>query len=346
MNKTLLWFYLSGKRQLKHPFFVILLLLLPIGMWMLHKAETESSDKIAIALYTEGNEWNEEVAADLISSEQSFEFYLCETKEDLSADVAAGSAECGYVFSAELKKGLDSGDYKRLITVVTSPSTVTEKLASETVFAGLFRIYGRELLRNYSEDGEAFTELSGDVWMELEPLYDKYLQDGSTFSFEYATVDGGVMKKDSVKAVFPIRGIAAIFIFVIGLAAAVTACEDDRRGLFTPVAKSKKAVWIMAQLGAPVMLTCFFVFVCLMLTGNGGGVVKEITALVIYGAVTVLFSYLLCLIVKNPLILAGLIPFFIVAGLIACPVFADLSAFLPGLKIVRLFLPPYYYLIL
>lgn len=346
MNKTLLWFYLSCKRQLKHPFFIIMLLLLPTGMWLLHEAESQSSDKIAIALYTEENTWNERVASELINGTHSFDFYLCKSKEELSKDVASGTAECGYVFSKELRERLPLGTYKRLITVVTSPSTVTEKLASETVFAGLFRVYGRELLKAYSEEGEPFKAFSGNAWAELEPIYDGYLVNGSTFSFEYVTVDGEVIKKDSVKAVFPIKGIAAIFIFVIGLAAAVTACEDNQRGLFASVGKGRKAVCIMAQLAAPVALTCGVAFLCLLLTGNGGNPGKEISALLFYGVITVLFSYLLMGIVKNPLVLAGFIPFFIIAGLTACPVFADLSAFLPVLRIVRLFLPPYYYLIL
>lgn len=346
MNKVLLWFFLSCKRQLKRPFFLILLLLLPLGLHMLHKAETQSSDKIAIALFTEGNPWNEKVASELIAGDHSFDFYLCETREELSADVAAGKAECGYVFSEELRDKLKDGTYKRQITVVASPSTVAEKLASETVFAGLFRVYGRELLKEYSETGEAFAGFSGDAWAGLEPLYDNYLENGSTFSFEYAAIDGSAIQNDSVKAVFPIRGIMSIFIFIMGLAVAVTACEDEKRGLFAALAGRKKAACVIAQLSAPVVFTCGSAFLCLMLTGTLNGWGKEIIALILYGAVTVIFSYLLLRVVKNTLLLAGFIPFFIIACLIACPVFADLSAFLPILKVIRLFLPPYYYLIL
>ena len=56
MDKIVLWFFLSCKRQLKKPFFLILLLILPAGVWMFHKAEEESSGKISIALYMDGDE--------------------------------------------------------------------------------------------------------------------------------------------------------------------------------------------------------------------------------------------------------------------------------------------------
>ncbi|MEF9939010.1 MAG: ABC transporter permease [Clostridium sp.] len=346
MNKIGTWFYFSCKRQFKRPAFLIVLLLLPIGMGLFHRAETGGSNQISIALFTEQDEWNESVAAELIREEHSFAFFTCDTREELSRAVASGKAECGYVFSHGLRDKLEDNTYKRSITVVTSPSTVAEKLASETVFAGLFRVYGRELLKEYGEEGDAFKTIQGDVWTELEPLYDKYLNNQSTFSFEYATVDGGIIEKDTVKAIFPIRGIAAIFILIIGLTAAVTVGEDRDRGLFMTVSRRQKMACMMAQLTAPVAFACASAFFCLLFTGTSAAIGKEIIALFLYGILTIVFSYLLLRIVKNPLVLAGMIPFFTIGSLVICPVFADLSVFIPALRTIRYFFLPYYYLTL
>lgn len=358
MNKIGLWFYLSCKRQLLRPFFLLLLLLLPAGMWLLHRTESQSDEKISIAIFTEGDEWNGRVAEQLMEEEHSFRFYLCKTKEELTKDVASKRAECGYIFSRGLHEKLDSGNFRRTITMVTSPSTVAAKLASETVFAGLFKVYARELLKSYSEKGEAFSDLykmadseeavsvSEGVWKELEVLYDKYLNDGSTFSFEYASADGGAVETNSIKAVFPVRGIAAVFIFVMGLAAAVTTCEDMRRGLFMTVPARQKAACMMAQLSAPVAFACGSAFLCLLFTGTGEGFLRELSNLLFYGIFTSIFSFFMIHIIKNSLVIAGLIPFFIIGSLIACPIFADLSVFVPALGTLRRFLPPYYYLMM
>lgn len=346
MNKMGLWFYLSCKRQLKRPVFFLLLLCLPVGMWLFHGTEEKSSGRIAIALFTEDDSWNEEVAGELTEKEGSFEFYRCTTEAELVRDVETGKAECGYIFPAGLKEKLSSGAYKKTIMQVSSPSTVAAKLAAESVFAGLFRVYAKTLLKDYASGGKAFENIDTDVWTELEPLYKKYLENGSTFAFTYTYAGGKTMEKTSVKAVFPVKGICAVFIFIMGLAAAVTTAEDEKRGLFVLMPKGKKHMAMAAELSAPVMLSCLSALFCLIAVGAVQNPEKEVLFLFVYGLLAAAFAYVLLAVIKNPSVLAGLIPFFIIASLAACPVFADLSAFVPFLAKVRCFLPPYYYLIM
>ena len=156
MNKMGLWFYLSLKRQTKRLFFLLLLLALPAGLWLLREAERPEEDAIAIALYAGESDWNRRVADELISGEHSFEFYLSSSEEELREDVAARGAECGYIFSEDLLEKLESGRFKRSITLVTAPSTAVDKLSSEVVFSGLFTVWGRSLLETYSREGEVF----------------------------------------------------------------------------------------------------------------------------------------------------------------------------------------------
>ena len=347
MNKVFLWFLLSCKRVLKRRFFLFLLLLIPAGMWAFYEAGAKESDKIVIALCTEGDMWNERVADELMSSGSSFEYYKSGSKDELIEDVMSGRAECGYIFPEGLIEKLEKGTHKRAITVVTSPSTVTAKLASEAVFAGLFRIYGGNLLEGYAESGEPFQDFQADaVWEELEPLFFDYLSNGSTFSFAYGTEEGGVIKADTVKAVFPVRGIVAVFIFVMGLAAAVTAGEDEQNGLWRTVNNGRKQLYAAAQIAAPVFLSCLSALACFYVSGSSRGILKEVPALVLYSFLIIFVSWILLRLLKNPLLLSGLIPFFIIISLVACPVFADLSIFVPVLKELRYLLPPAWYLVM
>lgn len=342
------WFFLSWKRVFLRPFFVLLLLLIPVGAACFQRAEKEDSGKIAIALYTDGDTWNEAVADQLLSEESAFAFYLCETREELQADVAAGRAECGYSLPSGLKELLETKNYRRSIRVTKSPSTVAADLAGECVFAALFRVYGRELLEQYVLNGEAFVSLekSGtwELWKEVEPLYEKALSDGSTFSFAYETVDGTSVKENQIKAVFPVRGIGAIFIFVMGLAAAVTAAEDEIRGLYAAVTVGKRRGLQMVSIGAMTALSCVSVLAALAVSGNLGHLPAECGALFLYGGLTAFFSAVLLFLIRNPLVLSGLIPFFILGSLISCPIFADLSVFVPVLSQLRYFFLPWYYL--
>lgn len=70
---------------------------------MFHKAEEESSGKISIALYMDGDEWNEKVAETLSEGEHSFEFYQCETLQELQDDVAGGKGGMRVLFSCRFQ---------------------------------------------------------------------------------------------------------------------------------------------------------------------------------------------------------------------------------------------------
>ena len=308
----------------------------------------EDWKKLETELYMDGDEWNEKVAETLSEGEHSFEFYQCETLQELQDDVAGEKAECGYYFPAGFRELLKEGGYRRSVKLYVSPSTVADKLSSEVVFAGFFQVFGRELLEEYTRTGQPFEEARAggrtgmepeQIWEELEPLYDQYLENGSTFAFEYRTMGAGVLKKDSVTAVFPVRGICAVFIFVMGLAAAVTAGEDESTA-------GRKRSYLLAQLAAPVLLSCVSSFICLTISGNLRGIGREWAALLVYGLMTLLFSYILLMTVRSPLVISGLIPFFILGSLIICPVFADLSVFVPVLGVLRRFFLLYYYLIM
>lgn len=348
MNRMGLWLYMAFKRQLKRPLFLLILLIIPVFMGLFRNLERKDSGRIEIALYTDGDPWNNLVADKLMDGSHSFDFYLSDSKEALKRDVASKRAECGFVLPEGLKTMLDQGDYRRKIEMVVSPSTVTAKMASETVFAGLFEIYGRDLLKTYAMTSSVFDTFAGGrdaAWQELNLLYDKYLENGSTFEFEYSTLSRGMIEESSIKAVFPVRGIISVFILVIGLSAAVTASMDKKRGFFQAMASHQETAFILVQMAAPVFLSCISAYLCLAASGELGGPLSEAGLLLIYGMAVTVFCCVLERFIKNPLLLSGLIPFFIIGSLAACPVFADLSAFVPVLKTVRLFFLPYYYLI-
>ena len=342
-------FFFSCKRAVKKPFILLLLLLLPLGTGAFRQAEHQDDGKISIALFTGENEFNNAVAETLMKGENAFYFYTAESEESLREDVAAGRAECGYIFPEDFKERLEAEDYRRSVRLAVSPATVTAELSSEVVFAGIFEVYGRLLLEEYARTGAAFEELrilseEDEVWRELEPLYNGYLSDGSTFSFEYETVNGGILKENAIMAVFPARGIGAVLIFVMGLAAAVVAGEDEKRGLFAAVGTGRRRQLQLAEISAFVFLGILSAGISLMVSGGQRGIFTEVTLLAAYGCMTVIFSFALLAVLKNPLAVAGTIPFFILGSLAACPVFADLSVYVPVLGIIRYLFLPWYYL--
>lgn len=357
MRKLAWWFCMfrmTLRRAFCRPIFIMFLLAFPISMAVLHHMEKQDSGKISVALCTGEDAWNQEVAEKLEADDGSFHFYICETQEEAERDVMTGEAECAYLFPDKFKESLDSGDYNHKVTVLVSPSTVAEKIISEKVFSELFEIYGRELLADYGKNGAAFqtvmmqlstSEKQESACEELLSLYDKYKNNGSTFSFSYQTLSGEAKDdRASMKAVFPVHGMAAIFIFIMGLAASVMAGEDKKNGIYAAVRSPERWLLQTAGIAAFVFMAEISAFAALFFTGNISDLFKETVKLIWYLLAVTAYAFLCMEILKKPGLVAALIPFFILGCILICPIFFDISIFLPEFGAVRRFLPPWWYL--
>ena len=106
--------------------------------------------------------------------------------------MAARKAECGYLIPENLEQKINSGRFKRSITVFSAPSTVTASLSTEVVFSELAAIRNKDILEDYVEQGAAFDALGAAGSPERKKasgqagdLYKERMEDGSTFRFEY-----------------------------------------------------------------------------------------------------------------------------------------------------------------
>lgn len=288
-------------------------------------------------------------------------FYLCGSEQQVKDEVAARRAECGYVIGQDLREKLDQKKYKRSIRVYSAPSTVAAGLSTEVVFAALMELYDKELFVEYVENGGVFEgqSLAG----QAASLYETWLNSGTTFHFTAETLGPETMASepetmasgsdimvsepdDSSKgqdALFPVRGIVAVYVFVIGLYAAVMSQTDEARGLFLPVPYNCRTACRVSSMAAPVFLAAVSGMGALVSGGVMTGLWRELSAMLLYVAAVIAFAWLLRTAVKSPGAICCLIPFFLMGSLLFCPVVIDIGRYVPGLlPVQKLFLPWYY----
>lgn len=339
------WFWLSCKRQLKHMFFIVALLLVPLCLLAFSRLERQDSGKIKIGVYSEDADFVPEVFDVLLSQDGMFEFYVCDSGEMLKDEVASRKAECGFVFREEFKGKLDDGDFKRSIMVYSAPSTIAADLAKEVVFAGLFEVYGEELLERFAEESGIFADLdSGRVQAELLTAYHHEMSNGSTYSFQYETLSTEQIEGGTARVAFPVRGMLAIYLMTVGLFSMVALRQDESRGLFITLSHLERIPCQLASAAAPVCMAGGSVLVTLLVTGNADHGVGEVPLLILYMIMIMLVSYILKLLIKDPVVLCGLIPIFILCSLVVCPVFFDVGQWVPAIRAVRYLFLPYYYM--
>lgn len=308
-----------------------------------------------------------------------FRFYRCSGEEEVKAQVASRRAECGYVISRDLRQKLDERNYRRCIRVYSAPSTVLSSLSTEVVFASLMKLYDREIFLDYVTEAQVLQELVeeeelpeaflGDAGSATEAqslkepeglqkeaggllalagqLYDKWMNNGSTFRFAYHYGDyagtGTGEAGEAETRVFPVRGIAAVYLFLTGLYSAVMLGGDEKKGLFAPLPPRRRGACRLAVLAAPVFLGALSALAALKSGGCMQDGALEIRAMACYVLAVCLFSYGAKALLRKPQILCCLIPLFLVGSLLFTPVFVDIRQFFPSLGwIEKLFLPSYY----
>lgn len=364
--KTVMWFLLSCKRYLRKPSFLMILLLFPVGAFFAGQVQKKGDRDIRIAICVEesgDNQLGNALADRLVNREQGqdagmFRFYRCGGEAELEADVASRRAECGYVVYGGLEEKLDSGQYKRSIGVYSAPSTVAASLSTETVFAALMEMYDKELLTDYVAGGDLLWDRAGDKtggsWADGLPpereaarLYDKWLDNGSTFRFEYNYLgqeeDGGISRQGGEK-VFLVRGLAAVYVFVTGLYGAVMVCGDEKKGLFLPLPYRLRIPCRLAALAAPAFMASASGLLALWAGRGLTSAWREIAAMAAYCVFIIALSWIFKAVCRRPEVLCCLIPFLIIGSLVFCPVFVDAGRFIGGLDRVGRLFPPWYYL--
>ncbi len=353
MKRMTIWFVLSIKRWLRHPGFTALLLIMPVVLWGIHRLEPEETSRIRIGVVSEDGGLGTEVVKDLVEMGKAgsmFEFVPYATEEELKKEVQTKAAECGYLFPEGFEEKLEQGRYKRSITVYTAPSTILDPLVGEVVFSALAARYDGMIFEDYVTGTEQGNQEQPGEKLGKEALYwyQTYLENGSTFGFEYGTLtdetDQQVRSSLAKKETFPVRGMIGIFVFLSAFFAACIVKEDEKRGLFSAIPYGERMLCKIGALAAPVLLASVSGLSGLWMTGGLESIALEIGALALCGAASVLYAGALCAAAPSPKAIAMIIPALALGLFLVCPVFIDAEKWLDLVGVIRRILPPAWYL--
>lgn len=350
MKMAFTWFTLFCKRYLKKKGIVISFLLLPVVSWLLGIDHGPEKDGIQIGVYLEKTETGqqEEIPygweqmgrqlTDALNSREDiggiFQISLCESEEKLMDLVAAKKLECGYVIPENLGVLLRDKKAKKAIKTYLSPSTVTGALSEEVIFSVLANLYDRQLLIDYLKDDN------------VGKLYDDWYRNGKLFQFQYVYEKGHDIQEEipTDSSVFPVKGIAAVFVFVMTLYSACVLMMDERKGLYGTLCPRERRVCQMSSfLALPVLATAAG-FLALAVGGMINDGLLQLAEIGIYGLACCVYALFLKQLIRNEKVLFCLLPFFIMGSLIFTPVFVEIGRWVPEIGWIGRLFPPHYYL--
>lgn len=334
------FFFITIKRYLKKPGFLILLFLMLTFSLFLKFDTKEQSSGIEVAFFCDSTKDGERLISRLEDYEGLFHFECLESEEAVYTMVGRGNYECGYLLPDDLLEELLSGNHKEQITVVTSPSTTMAVVINETVYSLVFEELAKDILLSYLKDSSVVSDSYGTAFSSSDvlSLYELYRNNGSTFRFDYDGAPKDYQLSVTSILLSPTRGLIAVFVLLGGFSSVLSLYKEEKNPLFNKTGVK----WI--HIITPMLLLSFCGFLILLILNIPENLLFEFFTILGYLILCSLFLRLLHKIIKSQTLFATLIPVYVLGCLIFTPVFFNISLFIPALKPVSYFFLPYYYL--
>ncbi len=334
-------FILLQKRLLKKGGFLLMLFLAPLLAAGVGRLSAESAGIATIALYLpEGDTAAAEISERLLDGEGVMRYLPCGGGEEACLAVENGEADAAWIFSEDLTEEIGELAAKRrvrpVVTVVQRQDSVPLILGREILSSAIYPSFSYAVYEGYVRDELGLEEMTEE---ELRRVYESVAVEGSLFQMVYPDKTPGETE-DFTYVQAPLRGILAIWLTFVGLAASLYFMQDEARGAYGRVSVSRR-LSVSYIAGAAFLLDGALV---LLLSCKLAGVFtdwkREAASCAVFAACVLAFSNLLRMLCRTPRRLGMLFLPLLAAMLVLCPVFLNIQQGRAG----KLLLPPWYYL--
>lgn len=333
--------WLIQKRLLCKCSFLLLLMLPLLFAAGLERLAKEESGIAAIALYLpEDDPTAAQVRERLLGRKSAFRYLSCATDEEAVTLVETGEADAAWLFSDEMEETLRELAKKRrvrpLVRVVERKDSVPLILAREALSAAVYPAFSYAVYESYVTQDLGFTELTDET---IRQTYESVAVTGSLFEPVYAN-GSSVEMADLSYVRAPLRGILAIWLVFLGLAAVLLFMQDEERGVYGRLSGAGRFLAFYRVGGVFVLDGTVILLLCCKLGGVFTNLLREVACAAVFACCVLAFANLLRLLCRTPrwigvvLLPLGAVMFAL------CPIFLDLQYFRAGKRL----LPPWYYL--
>ena len=340
--QILTWYQLQLKAWLKRGTSLLLLAAMLLVVWLAGQISIPQSDNVTVGVVSTEGAHGKEVLEHLKERESIFSFVEYDSRETLLADLVAGKLECGFYFSQNFEKKFEHEKLKNSVSYVCTPLTTKGEVARETFYAALFEVYGRQMLSARAE--QLFGENASAAESTLLENNEKYLAGSEVFQVNVEQTKAVETVRNTAQKVFPIHGLVAVFLFFIMFV------EYGRRfdagegkpylALPAPMGDGFQIMGLLAAGTVPAVLGT--VMVCS--SGESRGVLIEVTAMCLLLVICALWIAFAGKWIRSMTGFTSQMFLLLLINLVFCPVFVDISAYIPAFEIVRCLFPTGLYL--
>lgn len=318
----LTWWYLTEKRLLKKPGYLLVLLLVPLLAWGMNLQSREEAGMVTIGLCAEERGGlAEELLGQMLEQQGVLRYLRYETEKEAIHAVESGKVSAAWIFPEKLEEKLQKMAEKGRITPVIR---VVEREDDVSL------VFTREVLCSHVYPSLAYQAYEGFVKRHLEEeIPEEMLRDfyqsisvGDTL-FQAVYLDGTKTEEDDYLTA-PIRGLLAIWVVVSGLSAILFYKRDESLGVYDAVPSKRRIRYAFGLQGVVLGNGGVIFLLACKLLGVLGQIGSEAFRLLLFLGCTACFCVLLGQIFSKMESFGVLIPILVILMIVACPIFLNI----------------------
>ena len=345
MQEKIIWFWMQLKTCLISPGFYLQLICMVAVVLLAGSISIPDGKNLNAGIYAPAGGYAPEIIENIQASESVFTFHIYDSREKLDSDVAAGRIECGFVFDEYFDEKFESGNIRKAIEYLCSPNTTKGAVIQESVYAAFLRSYSRIILEQ--ADGQVFdnsdeARLEKMLEQNEEYIDSSYLFDTNLIKVDCRDYDDEDDETEAAANDNSVKGIAGLMIFMMMYMYAGK--NLTRRGNIKAALKRSDAVWFdFLGITASGIIPVFIMLVIMCFVSRHSTGIWGVAVLSAKPVGFILYSalWITCVtrLMKNRMSYYAGVIVIMVFFLMLCPVFVDLSQYLPAIRYIRILVP-------
>lgn len=333
------------KRLFKKKSYIFMLLLVPLMVLALKGMGSGDAGLMKIGVYVPGEDYASSALKESIETEPgSFRYIFYDDSDKLIADVKSQKLSEGWICPDNLYEAVEnivaSGQTDEKIEIIIREQGLSHLLGREVLNSRVYESLARQMASTYIANKLYKGNPTEEKQEKILKTFDSYEINGNLFEMGYLDDTKPQNNNDTNYIMMPLRGILALWLLTLSIAASMYYLEDEKNGLF---------IWWKPRFG---LIRDFLYYIVIMaiptimaLVGlRFGGVStslhREILSITIYDFVLICLANILREIIGTIKGLGIITPVLIMASALLSPVFVD---FKEG-RILQNLCPTFHYL--
>lgn len=319
------------KRLFKKKSYILMLAIVPLMVLALKGMGSGDAGLMTIGVYIPGEDYASSALKKSIETEPgSFRYIFYDDGEKLIADVKSQKLSEGWICPDNLDEAVEnivaSGQTNEKIEIIIREQGLSHLLGREVLNSRVYKSLARQMASTYISGKLYKGNPTEEQQEKILDTFDSYEINGNLFELGYLDDSQPQNNNDTNYIMMPLRGMLALWLLTLSIAASMYYIEDEKNGLFiwwkAPISVARDFFYY----GVIMLIPTIMVLVGLKMGGVNTSLSREILTIIIYDFTLICLASILREIIGSIKGLGIITPILIMATALLSPVFIDIKA--------------------